>query len=258
MKQLFAFDLDGTLYKGNKAVQGTPELVTYLQHKGHTVVYHTNNSTKSIKQLQDKLNKLGFPSDGINIYSSGSLTARYCKENNIDHGYILGSVELVEMIWTESIGFHYSIEEPNLIVGLDDKFDYRTIAFCLSILERNGKFIVCNMDANYPISGNVLAPGCGALVSALKTASGRDPDIIVGKPNRYLLDCICKDYAITAMKDITIIGDSYESDNELARYNNTNFIYIKNQNQYWYRGQNDSCPCFQIKGDWKEYIYENY
>ena len=55
-----AFDLDGTLYNGDKAVDGAPEVLKQLKNKGYRLLYLTNNSSKNEIELKNKLVRLGY------------------------------------------------------------------------------------------------------------------------------------------------------------------------------------------------------
>ena len=92
MIKLFAFDLDGTLYLGEKAVPGAVELIQYLI-KDYQVVYFTNNSTKTRQQIRDKLKRLNIPSEINQIYTSSSATVAYLREAGLDNLYVIGSHE---------------------------------------------------------------------------------------------------------------------------------------------------------------------
>jgi len=105
----------------------------------------------------------------------------------------------------------------HLVVGYDSDINYDKINDALSILLKGGKFIVCNMDSKFPVECGYRA-GTGPIVKAIEYASKKIPDKIIGKPEIYVLENICKKYNVNN-RDILIVGDSYESDILMA----TNF-----------------------------------
>ena len=64
MKQLklFLFDMDGTLYLGNKLYDFTIELLNTIKETGGRYLFMTNNSSKSVTAYIEKLDKLGIKS----------------------------------------------------------------------------------------------------------------------------------------------------------------------------------------------------
>lgn len=57
----WVFDLDGTLWKGNTLIDGVVQVLSLLKRLGKTIIYVTNNSTKSRSSYAKKLEALGLP-----------------------------------------------------------------------------------------------------------------------------------------------------------------------------------------------------
>ena len=56
--KLFLFDMDGTLYLGDRLYEFTIELLDTLKKAGKTYLFMTNNSSKSVADYIKKLEKL--------------------------------------------------------------------------------------------------------------------------------------------------------------------------------------------------------
>jgi len=63
------------------------------------------------------------------------------------------------------------------------------------------------------------------MVGAISAATDRKPDFVVGKPNPYILNKIAEDFNIES-NQIVVVGDSYESDIQMALNNRNNAILI--------------------------------
>jgi len=224
--KLFAFDLDGTLYIGEDAIAGAVELIRYLKRK-YQVVFFTNNSSKTADQVHQKLNRLGFDCKLEEVYTSSSAAAVYLKEKGIDNVYVVGSQGLRDELVSKGIRIVDNDSAENLIVGLDPGFNYNRIEMALSVLLKGGKFIACNEDRAFPIEGNRLLPGCGAMVGAISAAAGRKPDCIIGKPNVYILSKISEAFSL-GRDEIMVVGDSFGSDIMMAKNYNCKAILINN------------------------------
>jgi phosphoglycolate/pyridoxal phosphate phosphatase family enzyme len=212
-----AFDLDGTIYIGDKIVAGVFEILDYLKKKKIRVFYFTNNSAKTQKDIHSKLQKLGLNPDLDTVYNTTYATAKYLKKNKFKKVYCCGSIGLKEEIVLSGIECVNTGESPEaVIVGLDHEFNYAKMAAALNILKnKECKFIICNRDRTYPVENSRLMPGCGPIVAAIEFATGRQADITIGKPETFMLDLLCGDWNLRK-EEILIIGDTFESDIAMA------------------------------------------
>ncbi|MDI6731711.1 MAG: HAD-IIA family hydrolase [Candidatus Margulisbacteria bacterium] len=213
-----AFDLDGTLYLGNQIVDGAIDLINFLFDRGIKILYFTNNSGKTRKEIYEKLLRLGFKLELSNLDTSAYATALYAKNNNLNPVFPVGSPSFIEEL--SSVGLVIS-SDPSLIkavlIGLDVEFSYSKLAQTASIIkESNCRIIASNIDANYPINNNKLMPGTGPIVAAIESACGKKIDYIVGKPNTYIIELILNSHNLDR-DELLIVGDSYESDIKMAQ-----------------------------------------
>jgi HAD superfamily hydrolase (TIGR01450 family) len=222
--KLFILDLDGILCIGNNIIPNAIELVSYLR-KHYRVVFFSNTSGKTSIQVCEKLNRLGIDCTEEKVFTASSSTVFYLKEKNINNVFVIGSNDFKDEIKKQKINIIQNSTADNLIVGLDTKFNYRKIDIALSILLKGGKFIVCNEDRYYPIENNKYLPGCGAMVGSISSIINKKPDFIVGKPNTYVLEKISEMYKVTN-KEMVVVGDSYESDIQMALNYNCKSIFI--------------------------------
>ena len=228
--KLFAFDLDGTLYIGEKAITGASELINTLREK-YQVVFFTNNSSKTTIEVHEKLCKLGIKCGLNEIYTSSYAAAQYLQENNLNNVYVIGSKSFCQELTEKGIKLTDNDLADHVVVGLDTNFHYNKIAIALTILQKGGRFIACNEDASFPVGKKNRMPACGAMTGALEVSSGRRPDFIVGKPNTYILSKIATDFACDH-DNIIVVGDSYESDIQMAKNANIRSILVSNKNIY--------------------------
>ncbi len=212
--KLFAFDLDGTLYVGDNPVPGAVELVDKLR-RNYQVVFFTNNSSKTRQEIFDKLNRLGIKCELGEVYATSTATAMYLEEAGIDNVFVFGSDGFRKEIESRGISTVNDASADNVVVGHDREINYIKIQTALSILLKGGKFVVCNEDGYFPAGNGIYLPGCGAMVGAVKGASEKNPDFIVGKPNTYILTRIARKYKVDK-DEIMVVGDSCGSDIKMA------------------------------------------
>ncbi len=227
----FAFDLDGTLYYGNNAVDGAVKAVLSIIEAGYQVYYFTNNSAKTRSQIVKKLCTLGFNASLINTYTASYACSRYLLKNKIDSVYVVGSNDLINDFISLGINVVEPEQASSIVVGLDFSFSYDKIAKALVAIENGAKLIVANSDASFPTENNKRLPGCGAMTGAIVGATTHEPDFIAGKPNTFMLELLCEDWNLKA-SEICVVGDSIESDIEMANRFHCSGILFDNSNKY--------------------------
>lgn len=210
-----ALDLDGTVYRGNSAVEGARDAISTLINLNYQVFYFTNNSGKNRQQIVNKLNRLGFPAKPQNTYTTSYAISKYLLQKKLKNIYVIGTYGLKRELLSCGIKIKDSSTVCAVVVGLDPYFDYDKITMALEAINNGAKLIVANSDPSYPVEGNRRLPGCGAMVAAITAATLHEPDFSVGKPNTYMLDLLCKEHKLSP-KEICIVGDSPESDMKMA------------------------------------------
>lgn len=223
------FDLDGTLYFGGKVTEGAVDAINDLTRQNHKVFYFTNNSGMAQQQIVKKLNQLGFSGAYVGNTCCGSYAiASFLVLNSINDVYVVGTEGLINDLIFFGIRVENSSNVSAVVVGLDPFFSYEKIAMALKAIDNGARLIVANTDSFYPIENGCRLPGCGAMVAAIVAATGHAPDFHVGKPDIFMLDLICKDHGLSA-EDICVVGDSIESDIEIAkRFNCRSILFDPN------------------------------
>ena len=79
-KKLWLFDMDGTVYLGDRLFDGTLDLLSNIAESGGRYVFITNNSSKGIEDYLKKVRKMGIKADKDNFYTSVDASASLLKE----------------------------------------------------------------------------------------------------------------------------------------------------------------------------------
>ena len=82
-KELYLFDLDGTLILGNQVIDGAIEAINKIREQGKKLVIFTNNSSRTRMQYVEKLAKLGIVVAEGEIVTAGYITGKYLNRINI-------------------------------------------------------------------------------------------------------------------------------------------------------------------------------
>ena len=122
---------------------------------------------------------------------------------------VYDSVKCSERDWEEMD--EWSDENVGaVVVGSDSKFTFAKLAYASLQIQRGAMFVATNPDAG-DLVGPGLYPGAGALVNAVATACGKQPEIYCGKPSSFMLELL-KDHANIDLSRTLVIGDRLDTD----------------------------------------------
>lgn len=225
------FDLDGTLYEGSKIIKGSNLIVNYFRQKGKKVFFTTNNSTKTREQIYERLVKIGIEAELREVLTSGYIAADYAKRTNMKDIHIFGSVNLIHEFQCMGISVNQDTDAENLLIGYDPDMTYEDLTRAVRVALNAKCIIACNKEKVYPGEQGLLFPGCGAMVAPVEWCSGKKSDIVIGKPNTIMVDYIARMNSVNNSR-ILVIGDTYESDIEMAKRAGALSILISKDNSF--------------------------
>ncbi|MBA3726175.1 MAG: HAD-IIA family hydrolase [Armatimonadetes bacterium] len=210
--ELCVFDLDGVLYRGNSAISGAPDALRALRGHGSTVRFMTNNSTLTRKAFADKLNEMGFEARPAEIYTSAAGAAIALAGASV---FVVGEEGLREEL--REMGCRIVRDEASdwVVVGACWGLTYAMIDEAQWRVRQGDRFMATNLDPTYPIEDGRVKPGAGAVVAAIATASEKDPEITIGKPEPTLVRMIWAETEISPDETL-VVGDRLDTDIECA------------------------------------------
>ncbi|WP_101297022.1 HAD-IIA family hydrolase [Halegenticoccus soli] len=226
----FLFDLDGVIVVGDRPVDGAVDALARLRDRGTPIRFVTNNSRSTREALCAHLRDLGIEARVEEMYTAASATAAHLADAGADSVYVLGDDGFAAEMSRHGVtptdgraGGDSVIEDAAdaVAVGLDRTATYDKLATATRLIrERGAAFVAANDDNAYPTDEGI-APGTGALVAALRTATGREPTV-VGKPHPELFE-----RAMSGLDgEVAMVGDSLASDVEGARRAGIESIYV--------------------------------
>lgn len=218
-----AFDMDGTIYNGGTLFPFTIEVLANLKKNGISYSFLTNNSSKSRRDYLSHLEKIGIAATKEEIYTSGQATIDYLQLHHpeIKRLFILGTPSLIQEF--EEAGFisvrDDAADEPDAIIaGFDMTLTYARLCRAAWWVHEGLPYIATHPDRICPTDLPTVLVDCGAMCAAIEEATGRKPDVIVGKPDPRMLEGIMYRYKLQA-NEIAMVGDRIYTD--IAMANNT-------------------------------------
>jgi len=205
----YLIDLDGTMYRGTERIEAASDFIKKLKQKGIPYLFVTNNSSRTPKQVAEKLLSFDIPAEEELVFTTSQATANYIYEQKKDASVFAIGEEGLYAALSEK-GFRFEREKAEFVVmGIDREIDYEKLAVaCLAV--RNGAvFISTNGDIALPTERGLL-PGNGAITSVVSVSTQTKP-IFIGKPEAIIMEQALKVLG-TPKEDTIMVGDYYDTD----------------------------------------------
>lgn len=216
-----ALDMDGTIYMGSHLFPFTQDFLKMLRDNGIGYSFLTNNPTRSISDYLAKLEKMGIEASTDNMYTTAVATIDHLKANmpDVKRIFVIGTPSMKAEF--ERAGFELTSEDPGdmpqaLIVAFDTTLEYGRLCHASWLASQGLPYIATNPDRVCPTNLDTVLVDCGSLCACIEHATGRKPDLVIGKPNPGMLDGILYRHGLKP-DEIAMCGDRIYTDVAMAR-----------------------------------------
>ena len=211
--KLFLFDMDGTLYLGDRLYSFTTELLQTIKDSGGKYLFMTNNSSKSVEDYVKKLASLGIEATREDFMTSSQATAFYLKQNHPGKTlYVCGTRSLIAELESEGFTVTTDLDKVECVVmGFDTELTFQKLhdVSYLLLTRKDLPYIATNPDLVCPTEfGSV--PDCGSVCIGIKNATGREP-IVIGKPSPLMPQLAMEKLGFTC-DQTAVVGDRIYTD----------------------------------------------
>jgi HAD superfamily hydrolase (TIGR01457 family) len=210
--KLYLFDMDGTLYLGDRLYAFTPALLERIKEVGGRYLFMTNNSSKSVADYVKKLARLGIEAAREDFITSSQATAYYLhKHHEGQILYVCGTNSLKEELHSEGFVVTETADEAQCIVmGFDTELTFKKLEdVSRLLLTREIPYIATNPDLVCPTEfGSV--PDCGSVCQMIFNATGKRP-VVIGKPSPLMPELAMERLGINK-EETCVIGDRIYTD----------------------------------------------
>lgn len=211
--KLFLFDMDGTLYLGDKLYDFTVELLDTIKKRGGKYMFMTNNSSKSVADYIKKLDRLGIKADYEDFMTSSQATSYYLNKHHKGKAlYVCGTESLKEELRKGGFKITEDLNSVDVIVmGFDTELTFKKLhdVSYLLLTRKDIPYIATNPDYVCPTEfGSV--PDCGSVCDMLYNVSKRSP-IFIGKPSK-LMPTLAMEKTGYTKEQTAVIGDRIYTD----------------------------------------------
>ena len=141
----FLLDMDGTVYLGNRLIDGAVDAVRRMNAFSHAM-FLTNNSSAARSDYEAKLKGMGFDVTEDDVFTSGNATVEYLSSHYAGKKiFLFGNANLRAEF--ERGGITLTETEPDLaVVGFDTTFDYPRLEKLCDFIRNGVPYITTHAD----------------------------------------------------------------------------------------------------------------
>jgi NagD protein len=210
------FDLDGTIYLGERLIPGADAAIAALRAAGRRVAFLSNKPLQTRAEYAAKLTRLGVPAAPADVINSSLVLARYLRDR--DPGapvFVIGEPPMLDEM--RAHGFEVRSDERVrwVVIAFDRTFDYAKLNIALQAVRQGARLIATNPDRTCPVEGGEI-PDCAGMIAAVEAVTDKKVEAIVGKPSPIILEVALATLGVPA-RDAVIVGDRIETDIVMGR-----------------------------------------
>ena len=205
------FDLDGTVYLGERLVPGAAETIAALRADGRRVAFLSNKPLETRADYARKLTRLGVPTEDDDVVNSSLVLARHLA--TLDPGapvFVIGEPPLVAELRTHGFEVRPDHRVRWVVIAFDRTFDYGKLNTALQAVRQGARLIATNPDRTCPTEDGEI-PDCAGMTAAVEAVTDARVEVVVGKPSPIILDVALRRLGVRAA-DAVIVGDRIETD----------------------------------------------
>lgn len=216
-----ALDMDGTLYLGGRLFPWTQGFLQKLRDKGIGYTFLTNNPTLSVADYVAKLAGMGIEASEDNVLTTSLAAIDWLKEHHPQARrlFMLGTPSMVSQF--RKAGYEAAADDPAdrpdvLVVSFDKTLTYSRLCRAAWWASKGLPYVATNPDRVCPTEEETVLVDCGSIQKCIEEATGRRPDVVLGKPDPTMLQWIMHRHGL-APEEIAMVGDRIYTDMEMAR-----------------------------------------
>jgi len=218
------FDLDGTVYLGDRPIQGTINFI--LRNLAQREIFFlTNNTSKNLDDYVKKLAGFGIEVGLEKVLSPLLPLVDYLKDQDIRRIYPVGNTSFQSYVKEQmpDVIFTSGDDCQAVVLGYDTELTYQKLADSCLLLQRPGvRFLSTHPDMVCPSAKGPL-PDTGSFVRLYEGATGRLPELVFGKPNTLVLSPLLRRFR---REEMVMVGDRLTTDKVLAENAGIDFILV--------------------------------
>ena len=218
----FLIDLDGTVYEGERLITGAAEAIEQLRARHIPLLFTTNTSRKSRRDILEFLAGLGFGAREEEVFSAPVAAAEWLAGEGVERVQLL----VPESTHDDFREFTITEDRPEMVVvgDLGSEFTFDRLNSAFRALRAGARLVALHRNRFWlPAAGPTL--DAGPFVAALEYGA-RVEATLVGKPSPAFFRTAAARTG-SALDRLAVVGDDIESDVRGARAANLVAIQVR-------------------------------
>ena len=208
----FIFDLDGTIYLGDKLIPNADKVVDAIKSASKKIIYITNKTTGTVKEYCEFLKKNNLDINVNEIVNATLVTKKYLSEKHLgEKFYAIGEQIFINEIENAGLSYSQNPDEINIVlITLDRTLNFKKLEIAAKALDNGARFYAANIDDTCPVEGGEILDA-GSTISALEKRTHLKLEKHFGKPSEFMMREILNIIDLPRDKCL-LIGDRVETD----------------------------------------------
>ncbi len=216
-----ALDMDGTIYMGGTLFPFTLKFLSDMSEAGIGYSFLTNNPSQSVEDYLKKLGRMGIEATHDNMYTTSLAAIDYIRTAFPDAKrlFLLGTPSMISQFTQagfESCGAAPEDMPDVRVVAFDKPLEYSRLCRAAWWASQGIPYIATNPDKVCPTDEKTVLVDCGSICRCIAHATGRQPDVTLGKPDPNMLKGIIERHGLKP-EEIAMVGDRIYTDTAMAR-----------------------------------------
>jgi len=223
-KRCFVFDLDGTVYLGDRPIQGTVDFIR--RNAGlKEMFFLTNNTSRNLAEYREKLARFGLEAGPERILSPLLPLLDHLEAERIVRIWPVGNRSFQAFLLERmpALAFTSGADCQAVVLAYDTELTYQKLAAACLLLQRpEVRYLSTHPDLVCPSPQGPL-PDAGSFARLIEAATGRLPERVFGKPDPAILAPVLKRFR---PEETVMVGDRLSTDKLLAERAGIDFILV--------------------------------
>lgn len=215
----YVFDLDGTVYLGDRLLPGSARVLEAVRELGQRVTFVSNNPTRTPAEYVDKLSALGIQVQVEEVINTVVTTVDWvtseCPEARV---FAIAEEPLRNALREAGVTLSEDPAEIDVVIAsFDRSLDYRKLQIAFDALWRRERtrLVATNPDPYCPTPDGG-EPDAGSVIAALEACTGRRCELHFGKPGGVMMEAVVRRLHASP-EDCVVVGDRLSTDLAAAR-----------------------------------------
>lgn len=213
----YIFDLDGTVYLGDRLLPRAHEAISWLRAAGRRVVFLSNNPTSTREQYAARLGALGLPTDPREIINSSLVMVQWLlREAPGRRIFAVSEQPLKDELAAAGFRLVERADETDIVIASFDRtFHYGKLQIAFDAIRAGARFVATNADRYCPTPGGG-EPDAAAVIAAIEACTATRVEVVVGKPSPIMARAVAEIVQIPPHRCL-MTGDRLETDIAMGR-----------------------------------------